>query len=58
MIYMILVSMLGINPIQAKTDLFEKEVIEFNTHNNKTIGHDGTIIYTKAPTAWVKLFNN
>ena len=50
--------MLGINPIQAKTDLFEKEIIEFNTHNNKTIGHNSTIKYTKAPTVWVKLFNN
>lgn len=58
MIYLILVSMLGINPTEVKTDILEKQTIEFTAHNNKSIGHDGTIKYTKAPTAWVKLINN
>ena len=50
--------MLGINPTEVKTDILEKQIIEFTAHNNKAIGHDGTIKYTKAPTAWVKLINN
>lgn len=58
MIYLILVSMLGINPTEVKTDILEKQIIEFTAHNNKAIGHDGIIKYTKAPTAWVKLINN
>ena len=58
MIYLILVSILGINPTEVKTDILEKQIIEFTAHNNKTIGHDGIIKYTKAPTSWVKLINN
>ena len=50
--------MLGINPTEVKTDILEKQIIEFTAHNNKAIGHDGIIKYTKAPTAWVKLINN
>jgi hypothetical protein len=58
MIYLILVSILGINLAEEKTELLKAEAVEFATHNNKTIGHNNTIKYTKAPTVWVKLINN
>ena len=50
--------MLGINLAEEKTELLKTEAIEFATHNNKAIGHNNTIKYTKAPTVWVKLINN
>ena len=58
MIYLILVSILGINLTEVKTEILEKEIIEFTAHNNSNIGHNTKIKYTKAPTAWVKLLNN
>ena len=59
MIYLILAGLFGlVEPLGITPIDFHADIVQFETHNKKNVLHNSTIIYTKAPTAWVKLINN
>ena len=58
MIYLVLVGLLGLGQLGAIESPFQADTIEFQTHNGKEVSHNNKVIYTKAPTSWVKLINN
>jgi len=59
MIYLILAGIFGlVQPFGVIPPDFQADIIQFETHNGKNVSHNNKIIYTKAPTAWVKLINN
>ena len=59
MIYLILAGFFGIfQPLGITTSDFPADTIQFETHDGRNVSHNNKIIYTKAPTAWVKLINN
>ena len=59
MIYLILAGIFGlVQPFGVTTPVFQAGTVQFETHNGKNVSHNNKIIYTKAPTAWVKLINN
>ena len=59
MIYLILAGLLGLaQPFGVTPADFHVDTIQFEMHNGKHVSHNNKIIYTKAPTAWVKLINN
>ena len=59
MIYLILAGIFGlVQPFGVTPPGFQADTIHFEIHNGKNVSHNNKIIYTKAPTAWVKLINN
>ena len=59
MIYLILAGLFGlIEPLGVIPTDFYADTVQFETHNGKIVSHNNKIIYTKAPTAWVKLIDN
>jgi len=59
MIYLILAGLFGlIQPLGITPSDFHADTIQFETHDGKNVSHNNKIIYTKAPTVWVKLINN
>ena len=59
MIYLILAGLFGsVQPLGITPSYFYADTIQFETHNGKIVSHNNKIIYTKAPTPWVKLINN
>tara|TARA_E500000178_G_C16435449_1_gene493500 strand:- start:227 stop:403 length:177 start_codon:yes stop_codon:yes gene_type:complete len=58
MIYLVLVGLLGLGQLGTIEPPFQADTIQFQTHSGKEVSHNNKVIYTKAPTAWVKLINN
>ena len=58
MIYLVLIGLLGLGQFNTSVPPFQANTVQFETHDGKSVSHNNKIIYTKAPTAWVKLINN
>ncbi len=58
MIYLVLIGLLNLSQFNTPIPPFQASTIHFETHDGKNVLHNSKIIYTKAPTAWVKLINN
>ena len=58
MMYLVLVGLLGLGQLSTVETPFQADTIQFQTHSGKEVSHNNKVIYTKAPTAWVKLINN
>ena len=59
MIYLILAGIFGlVQPFGITPAGFKQNTVQFKIHDGKSVSHNDKIIYTKAPTAWVKLINN
>ena len=58
MIHLVLVGLLGLSQFSNPAAPFQAGTVEFETHDGKKVSHNNKVIYTKAPTAWVKLINN